>query len=150
MAAAAPEPLQQPLQFAQKVAATSTSAAKMAVGASAKPQASKSPPSDPVERKKIAKAKAFNNLGDGQKAITAAPDVDESSVVREWFVDDLVERLALDGSFTIYFFIGDVPPSNVGTNDYLSYPTLAAANHIFAAPTNACGEKALQHDIRHG
>lgn len=50
----------------------------------------------------------------------------------------MCRRLALNGSFTIYFFIGEVPPTNISTIDYLAYPTLAGANHVFAAPTEAC------------
>ena len=51
---------------------------------------------------------------------------------------DELNSLALNGSFTIYFFIGGTPPATVDTSEYISYSTLAGTSHIFAAPTEAC------------
>ena len=94
MAAAAPAAAQQPLKAAANAVSSTVTAAKMAVSPSMKEGSAskKKSPADPAERKKIAMERAFKNLGDGQKAITAAPDVQESSVSREWFCDDVVER----------------------------------------------------------
>lgn len=59
-----------------------------------------------------------------------------------------LQRLALNGTFTIYFFVGVVPGDEVPTSQYLIYPTLAGYTHIFAAPVEACGECEQQHDVR--
>jgi hypothetical protein len=148
MAAPAPAAVQQPLKAAASAVPSTAVAAKVAIGKEG-PASKKKSPADPAERKKIAKERAVKNLGDGQKAITAAPDVQDSSVARDWFVDDVVERLSLEGSFSIYFFIGEVPPPNVATSDYMSYPTLAGVNHIFAAPTEACDNCGIQQHQAH-
>ena len=58
-------------------------------------------------------------------------------------------RLDLNGSFTFYFFIGDAPAMNVASIDYLSYQTLAGANHVFAAPTEACDNCGRQQHQAH-
>lgn len=95
MATATPEPLQQPLQFAERAVSSTASAAKIVPGsADAKepPVSKKNVTSNPAEKNKLAKARALRNLGDGQNLIMAGPDVEESSVVREWFVDHVVER----------------------------------------------------------
>jgi tyrosinase len=59
------------------------------------------------------------------------------------------DRLAFNGSGTIYFFVGEAPPPNIATSDYLSYPTLAGVNHIFAAPTEACDNCGNQQNQAH-
>lgn len=94
MAAAAPAGAQQPLAMAQRVVSSTIAAAKEVVdGATKETMAQKkNVPEDPAQRKKIAKERAFKNLGDAQKSITAASDVQESTISREWFVDDVVER----------------------------------------------------------
>jgi hypothetical protein len=92
MAAAAPAGLQQPVVMAQKAVSSTAAAAKEVGGATAKETSKNKGPADPAQKKKLAKERTFKNLGDGQKSITAAPDVQESTVSREWFVDDVVER----------------------------------------------------------
>ena len=92
MAAAAPAGLQKPLMLAQKAVSSTTTAAKEVVGAPMKEASKKKGPHDADQRKKLAKERTFKNLGDAQKSIIAAPDVQESTVSREWFVDDVVER----------------------------------------------------------
>ena len=46
----------------------------------------------------------------------AIPAVDPSGLAREWYVDDLVQRLALNGACTIFYFIMDRlgPPPRLG------------------------------------
>ncbi|ETS85736.1 hypothetical protein PFICI_03761 [Pestalotiopsis fici W106-1] len=67
-----------------------------------------------------------------------APNIDESKVDRQWYIDSVVQRLALNGTFTIYFFIGGVPGNDVAPAHYCLCPTLAGDMHIFAAPVEAC------------
>ena len=92
MAAAAPAGLQQPVVMAQKAVSSTTAAAKEVVGGTTKETSKKKAPDDPAQRKKLANERTFKNLGDAQKFITAAPDVQESTVNREGFVDDVVQR----------------------------------------------------------
>ncbi|KAH6664723.1 hypothetical protein B0J14DRAFT_706472 [Halenospora varia] len=54
---------------------------------------------------------------------------------REWYIDDTVERLALNGAFTIFYFIGDFENK---PDVYDSAPTLAGSNYVFAAPVELC------------
>ncbi|KAI9656603.1 MAG: hypothetical protein M1821_004810 [Bathelium mastoideum] len=57
----------------------------------------------------------------------------------DWFIDSTVERMALNGSFGIYYFIGpaggaiDVPPER-----WIVAPTLAGVSYNFAARAEAC------------
>ena len=80
----------------------------------------------------------------------AAPlhHIDEKHVSREWYVDDIVERLALNTSFTIMYFIGAFENSDslVGL---MMAPTFAGLNHVFAAPTEACDNCMEQEGVAH-
>jgi hypothetical protein len=69
--------------------------------------------------------------------------IDEKTVSREWYVDDVVERLAMNTSFTILYFVGDFENSDslVGL---MMAPTFAGLNHVFAAPVEACDNCASQ------
>ncbi|KAI9692221.1 MAG: hypothetical protein M1822_006451 [Bathelium mastoideum] len=59
----------------------------------------------------------------------------------DWFIDNSVERMALNGSFGIYYFIGpasgaiDVPPER-----YIVAPTLAGISYNFAGHEEACSD----------
>lgn len=46
--------------------------------------------------------------------------------------------MALNGTFTIFYFIGRTPGPSFNASDYLTYPTLAGISHIFAAPMEIC------------
>src|SRR5262245_37366485 len=50
-------------------------------------------------------------------------------------------RNAYNGSFTIYFFIGNFADD---PNSYKCSPTLAGINHIFVAPSDTCANCELQ------
>jgi tyrosinase len=82
-------------------------------------------------------------------ASSSAPHpIDESKVSREWYVDDVVARLALNTSFTILYFIGSFTPSDslVGL---MMAPTFAGLNHVFAAPIEACDNCEQQEGVAH-
>lgn len=58
-----------------------------------------------------------------------------STVIRNWYVDSEAKRMALKGTFTIYFFVGpfdDIPSA------YKSAPSFAGTAHFFIAPPQAC------------
>ncbi|KIW32469.1 uncharacterized protein PV07_04014 [Cladophialophora immunda] len=57
---------------------------------------------------------------------------------REWYIDNVVKRNALNGPFTIYFFL--CPRSRFPDDpaEYAVSPYLAGINHIFAAPREVC------------
>jgi tyrosinase len=74
--------------------------------------------------------------------------IDEAKMSREWYVDDVVERLALNTSFTILYFIGkfENTDSLVGL---MMAPTFANLNHVFAAPIEACDNCEQQEGVAH-
>jgi len=74
--------------------------------------------------------------------------VKSTGFAREWYIDDEVERLALNGAFTIFYFLesdnaGGVPDPSTA---YALTPTLAAMNHIFAAPVELCDNCGQQEE----
>ena len=50
-------------------------------------------------------------------------------------------RAALDGAFTVYYFVGDFPDNSEA---YSTAPPLAGVNHVFAAPAEACDNCGFQ------
>ncbi|KAF2731878.1 Di-copper centre-containing protein [Polyplosphaeria fusca] len=85
-----------------------------------------------------------------QAPISTAPEVSitEEHVSREWYIDDVVQRLALNGSFSILYFLGDfdasLPPSSLGLA-----PTFVGNTHIFTAPIQACDNCGHQDQQAH-
>ena len=67
--------------------------------------------------------------------VIAVKESADSDVIREWFVDFVVQRLALNGTFSIYYFVGEVT-SNI--EHYGHAPTKAGMSYIFTAPVEAC------------
>ena len=58
-----------------------------------------------------------------------------------------MSRSALNGAFSIYYFVGDFPSD---FNDYEVAPTFAGLEHIFAAPAEACdncGHQREEHQL---
>jgi hypothetical protein len=58
----------------------------------------------------------------------------------------LCDRVALNGAFTIYIFIGETPGPTISPTEYLVQPTLVGANHIFADPVEACDNCGQQEE----
>jgi tyrosinase len=79
-------------------------------------------------------------------AFVSKPEVEivEDKVSREWYIDDVVQRLALNGSFSIIYMIGQFEHDASGPELILS-PTFAGLNHIFTAPIEAC-DNCKDHD----
>ncbi|OJD40032.1 tyrosinase [Diplodia corticola] len=74
-----------------------------------------------------------------------------SRLVLQWYIDSEVNKDALDGAFTLYFFIGptaaaDTSEAGDGPATWQAEPTLAGMTHVFAAPRAACDNCALQSD----
>ncbi|KAF3000407.1 hypothetical protein E8E14_002195 [Neopestalotiopsis sp. 37M] len=93
------------------------------------------------EQKQIAMQRTLRNIGNGTSNGTSNGESsirDETKVERQWYIDSVVERLALNGTFTIYYFVGGVPGNDVTPSRYCLHPTLAGVKHIFAAPVEAC------------
>ena len=58
--------------------------------------------------------------------------------------------MALNGSFSIYYFIGPAGGAiTVPPQDYSIAPTLAGSTYIFAAPKEACDNCGLQDETGH-
>ena len=57
----------------------------------------------------------------------------------------------MNNSFTIYYFVGEVPPASVGVSKYIAYSTLGGLSHIFTAPVEICdncGNQAVQSQLQ--
>ena len=48
------------------------------------------------------------------------------------------DSLALNGAFTIYYFVGGPPSQGISTSDYSIYPTIGGFSHNFVSPAEAC------------
>ncbi|KAH7073183.1 common central domain of tyrosinase-domain-containing protein [Paraphoma chrysanthemicola] len=74
-----------------------------------------------------------------QPTVSSAPEVKvpEEKVSREWYVDDQVQALALNGSFTILYLVGDFN-QNTPLLDLRISPAFVGNTHVFAAPIEAC------------
>ncbi|KAL9070477.1 MAG: hypothetical protein Q9157_005808 [Trypethelium eluteriae] len=89
---------------------------------------------------------SFTNLLQNQ--VAAAPNtVDESRYSRDWYVDNVVERLALNGSFTIFYFVGNF--NSVDVENYELQPTMAGLNHVFTSSREACDNCGVQAEEGH-
>ncbi|KAL8787253.1 MAG: hypothetical protein Q9195_007863 [Heterodermia aff. obscurata] len=73
--------------------------------------------------------------------LVAVKESADSDVIREWFVDFVVQRLALNGTFSIHYFVGEVTGS---VEEYDYSPTTAGTSHIFTAPVEACDNCGMQ------
>ncbi|MCJ1284989.1 hypothetical protein MMC26_004326 [Xylographa opegraphella] len=62
----------------------------------------------------------------------------------EWYIDDLVERMALNGSFTIFYIIGEV--TGTSGREWTELPGFFGLTHVFAAPKEACDNCGRQED----
>lgn len=56
----------------------------------------------------------------------------------------VIRRLALNGTFTIFFFIG--APNDDASDDYSAQPTLAGITHNFATPVQYCDHCGRQEE----
>ncbi|MCJ1400073.1 hypothetical protein MMC11_003276 [Xylographa trunciseda] len=65
-------------------------------------------------------------------------------VSHEWYIDDVVERMAMNGSFTIFYIIGDVT-GNSG-QEWSELPGFFGVTHVFAAPKEACDNCGKQEE----
>ena len=88
-----------------------------------------------------------------RQSITPIAEPDFS---REWYIDDKVERwvlsltsnsptfaypgisLALNGAFTIFYFVKDNDQPIPKESNYMLEPSLAGITHVFAAPQDLC------------
>ncbi|KAL9113600.1 MAG: hypothetical protein Q9227_002338 [Pyrenula ochraceoflavens] len=99
----------------------------------------------------IVEDRVLPKLTPSDLVITNPEEVKGADVEWTWYVDNVVERLALNGTFTIYFFIG--APDDRDEAKYLVQPTLAGITHNFAAPVeycDNCGQQAEQGQLVSG
>lgn len=68
-------------------------------------------------------------------------------VSHEWFIDSVVERLALNGSFTIFYIVGNVDGTSGA--DWSTLPGFAGVTHVFASPTEVCDNCGKQEHQAH-
>ncbi|KAF5642479.1 tyrosinase precursor (monophenol monooxygenase) [Fusarium tjaetaba] len=64
----------------------------------------------------------------------------------DWYIDVVVERMLADGTFTIYYIIGEVQ-GQTGP-EWSTLPGFAGLSHILAAPANVCDNCATQEEQR--
>ncbi|MCJ1439065.1 hypothetical protein MMC27_008456 [Xylographa pallens] len=74
-----------------------------------------------------------------QKILAAKPKVSY-----EWYIDDVVERMAMNGSFTIFYIIGDV--TGHSGLEWSELPGFFGVTHVFAAPKEACDHCGKQEE----
>ncbi|KAK9786302.1 putative tyrosinase [Seiridium cardinale] len=80
---------------------------------------SKQPVLEPSsEQKQIAITRTLRSMTDGKISTTDTFTKDESEVNRQWYIDDVVQSMALNGTFTIYFFISGVPGDDIPVIHY--------------------------------
>ncbi|RBQ80962.1 hypothetical protein FVER14953_10660 [Fusarium verticillioides] len=60
----------------------------------------------------------------------------------DWYIDVVVERMLANGTYTIYYIIGDVQGQT--GEEWSTLPGFAGLSHILAAPTNVCDNCANQ------
>ncbi|KAB2569580.1 Tyrosinase [Lasiodiplodia theobromae] len=87
------------------------------------------------------------SFGRGDEILKDEPE--GSKLVLQWYIDTIVNKTALNGSFTIFFFLG--PRSEIPSNpiQWQSSRILAGTTHIFSAPREACDNCALQEEHGH-
>ncbi|KAH7178750.1 common central domain of tyrosinase-domain-containing protein [Fusarium sp. MPI-SDFR-AT-0072] len=65
-----------------------------------------------------------------------AASTPSSKFSQEWYIDVVVERMALNGSYTIFYIIGDVDGQS-GV-EWSSLPGFVGVSHIFTSSTDVC------------
>ncbi|KXJ86569.1 hypothetical protein Micbo1qcDRAFT_208983 [Microdochium bolleyi] len=74
----------------------------------------------------------------------AAATAPSSKVSQEWYIDVVVERMAANGSYTIFYIIGDVDGQS--GQEWASQPGFVGLSHIFTAPREACDNCGRQEE----
>ncbi|EWG47520.1 hypothetical protein FVEG_07596 [Fusarium verticillioides 7600] len=69
-----------------------------------------------------------------QKVLAASTSSTHFS--QEWYIDVVVERMALNGSYTIFYIIGDVDGHS--GMEWSSLPGFVGISHIFTSSTEVC------------
>lgn len=73
------------------------------------------------------------------------PGADEPGEIKEWSVRVFCKQFELDGSFSVYFFLGGVPNDS---NKWLQDPAFAGTFDVFANPTpDECANCTEQKDL---
>ncbi|KAF4627308.1 hypothetical protein G7Y89_g10846 [Cudoniella acicularis] len=80
------------------------------------------------------KTKNATPANDGKSSSQAAPQIASTNTNTEELQTS--RELALNGAFTIFYFIGDFDKNKPGSYDRA--PTLAGSSHVFAAPVELC------------
>ncbi|KAF5591026.1 tyrosinase precursor (monophenol monooxygenase) [Fusarium subglutinans] len=62
----------------------------------------------------------------------------------DWYIDIVVERMLANGTYTIYYIIGEVQGQT--GQEWSSLPGFAGLSHILAAPANVCDNCASQEE----
>ncbi|KAF5635886.1 tyrosinase precursor (monophenol monooxygenase) [Fusarium sp. NRRL 52700] len=78
-----------------------------------------------------------------QQTVMAAMS-SNSQYADDWYIDVVVERMLANGTYTIYYIIGDVQ-GHTG-QEWSTLPGFAGLSHILAAPTNVCDNCASQQE----
>ncbi|KAM5523936.1 Tyrosinase 5 [Fusarium oxysporum f. sp. phaseoli] len=67
-----------------------------------------------------------------------------SKISQEWYIDVVVERMAMNGSYTIFYIIGDVEGES--GLEWSSLPGFVGVSHIFTSRTETCNNCARQEE----
>ncbi|KAF2205503.1 Di-copper centre-containing protein [Delitschia confertaspora ATCC 74209] len=91
----------------------------------------------------VADKRVMTNIPDQLAAEFSKTEIVEEKVSRHWYLDQAVERLALNGSFATFFFIGDFEDD---PTRYVFQGTLAGLAAVFSAPVEACDNCGRQRE----
>ncbi|KAF5558860.1 tyrosinase precursor (monophenol monooxygenase) [Fusarium phyllophilum] len=79
-----------------------------------------------------------------QQTVMATMSSNHPQCEDDWYIDIVVERMLANGTYTIYYIIGDVQ-GQTGA-EWSSLPGFAGLSHILAAPANVCDNCASQEE----
>ncbi|KAF5987868.1 Tyrosinase [Fusarium coicis] len=77
-------------------------------------------------------------------AMTSNAMTSNSQYADDWYIDIVVERMLADGSYTIFYIIGEVQGKT--GDEWSSLPGFVGMSHILAAPRSMCKNCARQDD----
>ncbi|KAF5719305.1 tyrosinase precursor (monophenol monooxygenase) [Fusarium globosum] len=79
-----------------------------------------------------------------QQQTVMAATLSSPQYADDWYIDVVVERMLANGTYTIYYIIGDVQGQT--GQEWSSLPGFAGLSHILAAPASVCENCANQEE----
>ncbi|KAF9772953.1 hypothetical protein IL306_009291 [Fusarium sp. DS 682] len=102
------------------------------------------PPGFPSEDEDLFKPLVPPQLPSRSEQDVLAASAPSSKFSQEWYIDVVVERMALNGSYTIFYIIGDVDGES--GQEWSTLPGFVGVSHIFTSRTEVCNNCAGQEE----